>query len=247
MKKTYNHILLLCMMALCLLPSCTGNTEMDRYGWLQIARPLNDTLLHTRATAEYEIDYIVSITQGGEIVMSPTRFSTIDGSIPLSAATGYTLFAESCSPDEAESLPTVYGQPRYVGTEGFDIIANTSTDVTVHCAMVNAAFKVLKDTSFYYTSFTVTASCNGRSLTFTNDGVTGYFNVTAGETATLQYEIVATDAEGNTGNASGSLLLKPRNLSKLTLKANAPGNIELTVNYDDTFTPHVTEIILQEE
>lgn len=246
MKKTYYHILLLCMMALCLLPSCSGNADMDRYGWLQIAKPLSDTLLHTRAVAEDEIDYMVSITQGGETVMSPTRFSTIDGSIPLSAGTGYTLFAESCSPDEAESVPTVYGQPRYVGTEVFDIIANQPTDVTVHCAMANAAFKVQKDASFYYTSFTVTASCNGRSLSFTNDEDMGYFNVAAGETATLQYEIVATDAEGNTGRGSGSLLLKPRNLSKLTLKANAPGSIELSVNYDDTFTPYVTEIVLED-
>lgn len=246
MKKTYYHILLLCIMALCLLPSCSGNADMERYGWLQIAKPLSDTLLHTRAVAEDEIDYMVSITQGGETVMSPTRFSTIDGSIPLSAGTGYTLFAESCTPAEAESVPTVYGQPRYVGTEVFDIIANQPTDVTVHCSMANAAFKVQKDTSFYYSSYVVTATCNERCLTFTDEETMGYFNVATETTTTLNYDVVATDADGNTGRGSGSLQLKARQLSKLTLKANSLGVIELSINYDDTFTPTVHEIVLED-
>ena len=244
MKKTFYHILFLCIMALCLLPSCTSNTDIERYGWLHIARPLSDTLLCTRGAVAGEIDYMVSISQDGETIMAPTRFSTIDSSIPLSAGTGYTLFAENCSPDEAEAMPTIYGQPRYVGTESFDIIANQPTDITVHCSMANAAFKIVKDASFYYTSFTVTASLGARSLTFSNDEAMGYFNVD-GETATLQYEVVATDAEGKTGRASGSLQLKPRNLSKLVLKGTALGHIDLSISYDDTFTPHVTEIVLE--
>ena len=74
-------------------------------------------------------------------------------------------------------MPTIFGQPRYVGTKDFSITVNQPTHVTVGCAMANAAFKVQKDASFCYNSFTVTASCNGRTLTFTNDKDMGYFNI----------------------------------------------------------------------
>ena len=178
--------------------------------------------------------------------MSPTRFSTIDGNIPLAEATGYSLFAESCTPAEAESQPTAFGQPRYVGTESFDISANASTNVTVHCAMANAAFQVQKDSSFYYSSYVVTATCDERSLTFTDEETMGYFNVATETATTLNYDVVATDADGNTGRGSGSLQLKARQLSKLTLKANSLGAIELSINYDNSFTPTVYEIVLED-
>ena len=235
---------ILYVIALVLCVACDNQIGQEGIGWLHISKPTNEVADATRAIDSQEIDYMVSITQGEEVIMSPIRFSAIDGSIPLSAGTGYTLFAENCTPTEAQTMPTIYGQPRYVGTEGFNIIANQPTDVTVHCAMVNAAFKVQKDASFCYSSFTVTASCNNRTLTFTNDEDMGYFNVDD-ETATLQYKVVATDANGYIGRASGTLQLKPRNLSKLVLKSVAPGSIDLSISYDDTFTPSVTEIVLE--
>ena len=245
MKKANYFIYLLCLAALTVLVSCTENIATVQSGWLQINKPLDDSLVHTRTTTG-EIDYFVAIAHDGEVVMAPTLFSTIDGEIPLAEASDYILTAENCTPAEAESQPTVYGQPRYVGTETFDITANTSTNVTVHCAMANAAFKVQKDTSFYYSSYVVTATCNERCLTFTDEETMGYFNVATETTTTLNYDVVATDADGNTGRGSGSLQLKARQLSKLTLKANSLGVIELSINYDDTFTPTVHEIVLED-
>jgi hypothetical protein len=66
-------------------------------------------------------------------------------------------------------------------------------------------------------------------------------------TATLAYTVVATDAEGNEGRGKGSIALKARNLSRLHLKGSQLGIVDLSVTYDDTFTPYVTEIILKEE
>ena len=236
------YILYIIASMLCV--ACDNQIEQEEIGWLHISKPTNEVIDDTRATSNQEIDYMVSITQGDEIIMSPIRFSAIDGRIPLSAGTGYTLFAESCTPTEAQTMPTIFGQPRYVGTKDFSITVNQPTHVTVGCAMANAAFKVQKDASFCYSSFTVTASCNGRTLTFTNDKDMGYFNID-GESATLQYEVVATYDGGYIGRASGYLQLKPRSLSKLVLKAIAPGSIDLSISYDDTFTPIVTEIVLE--
>ena len=225
-----------------LLVGCINQIEPQAQGWLHIGKPTQESVSETRSSSN-DIDYLVSVVKDNDVVINPIRYSIIGNSIPLSADR-YTLVAESCTKTEAEHLPTLYGQPRYVGTESFTISPNQKTSVFVKCSMANAAFKIVKDASFYYTSFTVTASLGARSLTFSNDETMGYFNVD-GETVTLQYEVVATDAEGKTGRASGSLQLKPRNLSKLVLKGTALGHIDLSISYDDTFTPHVTEIVLE--
>ena len=237
----YISVLMLCM-------ACDSQIGQEGMGWLHIARPTNDVVLDTRGAETNEIDYYVSISQGGESVMGATLFSTIDGAIPLAAGTGYSLFAENCSLADAESKPTAYGQPRYTGSAPFNIVAGQQTPVKVQCSMANAAFKVVKDESFYYTSYTVTATYGERTLTFTSEApdAMGYFNLPADGVATLSYNVEATDEQGNTGTGSGTLQLKTRNLSKLTLKANSLGSMNISISYDDTFTPVVTNIILPE-
>ena len=71
--------------------ACDNQIEQEEIGWLHISKPTNEVIDDTRATSNQDIDYMVSITQGDEIIMSPIRFSAIDGCIPLSAGTGYTL------------------------------------------------------------------------------------------------------------------------------------------------------------
>jgi hypothetical protein len=240
------YILYISVLTLCM--ACDDQIGQEGIGWLRISKPTNDLVLETRATETNEIDYLVSISQGEESVMGPTLFSTIDGAIPLTAGTGYSVFAESCSLQDAESLPTVYGQPRYTGSASFNIVAGQQTPVKVACSMANAAFQVVKDASFYYTSYTVTATYGERTLTFTDEApdAMGYFNVPAEGTVTLNCTVMATDADGNTGSGSATLQLQRRNLSKLNLKANPLGSINVTISYDDTFTPVVTNIVLPE-
>jgi hypothetical protein len=173
------------------------------------------------------------------------RYSQLSGPIPLSEGTGYKLIAESCTKTEAEKLPSIYGQPRYAGgSEPFDIEANKSKTVTVTCSMANAAFQVVKDASFYYESFIVTATLNGRSLTFTDEELMAYFNVGEKGTAVLRYEVEATDRETRPGTGSGYIQLKARTLSRLHLKATDLGYIGIEITYDDTFTPSITNVVV---
>ena len=225
-----------------MLASCVADIAPLPKGWLHVAPPTKDSTTMTRTDSE--IDYLVSIKKGENLIMSPIRYSQIEGAIPLSAGGGYTLLAESCTKTEAESQPSIYGQPRYAGNKTFGIVANASKTITVNCSMANAAFCIVKDPSFYYPEFTVTATLNSRSLTFTDEGQMGYFNVGENGTAVLDYNVEATDSEGRPGTGSGTIQLRARTLSRLHLKATDLGYIGIEITYDDTFTPSITNVVV---
>ena len=241
MKRTILYTLYIYVAALT-LASCVADIEPMPKGWLHVAPPTKDSTTMTRTDSE--IDYLVSIKKGANLIISPVRYSQIQGAIPLSAGEGYTLLAESCTKTEAESQPTIYGQPRYAGNAAFVIVANKSETIKVNCSMANAAFCIVKDPSFYYPEFTVTATLNGRSLTFTDELQMGYFNVGEDGTAVLDYKVEATDSEGRPGTGTGTIQLKARTLSRLHLKATDLGYIGIEITYDDTFTPSITNVVV---
>lgn len=242
MKRQILYTLYICVAAL-MLASCVADIAPMPKGWLHVAPPTKDSTTMTRTDSE--IDYLVSIKKGDNLIMNPIRYSQIQGAIPLSAGEDYILLAESCTKTEAESQPSIYGQPRYAGNKTFGIVANASKTIKVTCSMANAAFCIVKDESFYYPEFTVTATLNGRSLTFTNltdKGQMGYFNVGEDGTAVLSYKVEAADREGRPGTGSGTIQLRARTLSRLHLKASSLGYIGISVTYDDTFTPTITNV-----
>lgn len=239
MKRQILYTLYICVAAL-MLASCVADIAPMPKGWLHVAPPTKDSTTMTRTDSE--IDYLVSIKKGENLIMSPIRYSQIKGAIPLSAGEDYTLLAESCTKTEAESQPSIYGQPRYAGNKTFGIVANASKTIKVTCSMANAAFCIVKDPSFYYPEFTVTATLNGRSLTFKDEERMGYFNVGEDGTAVLDYKVEATDSEGRPGTGTGTIQLRARTLSRLHLKASSLGYIGISVTYDDTFTPTITNV-----
>ena len=241
MKRQILYTLYICVAAL-MLASCVADIAPMPKGWLHVAPPTKDSTTMTRTDSK--IDYLVSIKKGDNLIMSPIRYSQIKGAIPLSAGEDYTLLAESCTKTEAESQPSIYGQPRYAGGTDFNIAANESKTIKVNCSMANAAFCIVKDESFYYPEFTVTATLNGRSLTFTDEELMGYFNVGENGTAVLSYHVTATDSEGRPGSGSGTIELKARTLSRLHLKATDLGYIGIEITYDDTFTPSITNVVV---
>ena len=241
MKRQILYTLYICVAAL-MLTSCVADIAPLPKGWLHVAPPTKDSTTMTRTDSK--IDYLVSIKKGDNLIMSPIRYSQIKGAIPLSAGRGYTLLAESCTKTEAESQPSIYGQPRYAGNAAFVIVANESETIKVTCSMANAAFCIVKDESFYYPEFTVTATLNGRSLTFTDELQMGYFNVGEDGTAVLSYKVEATDSEGRPGSGTGTIELKARTLSRLHLKATDLGYIGIEITYDDTFTPSITNVVV---
>lgn len=258
MKRTTHYIAACC--AAMLIVSCVADIEPYAKGWLVVGRPTVDFTTETRTGEEGteqqpeehepEIDYWVSIKQGAAIIHGPERYSDLKGKeIPLAVGDDYTLYAENCTKKEAETMPTNYGQPRYVGQseEPFAIEANKPNKQTVKCSMANAALIVKTDESFenLYASFEVTATSGNRSLTFTDETTTGYFNMGTDDTLPLTYSVTATpkDNNGEVGTGGGPLTLKARTRTTLTLKADALGTVNLVVTYDPTFTPGGTTVL----
>lgn len=239
MKQTLRHLLPLC--ATLLMTSCVADIEPYAKGWLVIAPPTKATTTGTRTGESGNIDYLVSVTHGTAPVFVELPYSTLNAPIPLTPGS-YTLFAESCTKADAD---TGYGLPRYTGRTDFSITSGEPTTAKVHCTMANAAFQVVKDPTFYYESFAVNVTAP-RRLTFTNEEQMGYFNVNEDGTETvLHYTVTATGPGNQTGTGEGIVKLKARTLSKLTLKAIAPGHINLVVTYDDTFTTTITQVVIE--
>lgn len=229
------------LVALCaLVVGCVQDVEpLGTQGWLVVQPPQRED---PATRADDEISYMMRVTLNGASILPPTPFVQIAGqAIPLAQAQGYQLHAESCTPLQAESLPTSYGQPRYEGAQTFDIQPQTSTHVQVSCAMANAAFQVVADAAFPYTSFVVTATVGSRQLIFTTPQQTGYFNLPPTASATLHYQVEATSPQGRTAQATGTLLLKAKTLSTLRLKSSL-GQLGIHITYDDQFEPHIVPL-----
>lgn len=270
MKQKALYSLLALVAAVLLLSACVADLEPYGKGWLVVSQPTIDLTTETRTDGEaaegttpeqqpeegteQEIDYLIHIKQGGSAVYSGIPYSALPSPIALSEG-NYSLMAENCTRADAEAGQ--WGQPRYVGTTGFGITAGETTrPETVICTMANAAVLVKTDANFFYDTFTVTATAaatdDREALTriFTADGQTGYFNVnTDGTSRSLTYTVEASDTEtAQTGSSQGtlSLTLKAKTRSILTLKATAPGQINLEITCEP-FTPLPTIQIPVEE
>ena len=78
MKKRINNIALALLLT---LSSCVEDMNVPG-GWITIEPPVK--VEETRSAPE--IDYLVSISRGSSIIMAPTRYSLLNGSITLPTA-----------------------------------------------------------------------------------------------------------------------------------------------------------------
>lgn len=141
----------------------------------------------TRASLDVDVnEFKVSLTRGNYSVFSNKRYGDIVGTSFLCAARpDYSLIAESCSEEEAESANDGWGQFRVAGKQAFAVVAHQSTTVTVNCGLMSSSVNVelsdfVTDTnSTYSIEFHATDDLE-RSLTFDESNYsskTAYFNV----------------------------------------------------------------------
>ena len=204
----------------------------------------------TSLTEEMKNQYMVSIYRGNTEVVSKKVVSKLtEGDLTVQVGNGYRVTAESCSLEDAESKPTLFGQPRLVGTsEPFTVTKDQTTTAKVHCTPANAGVKVVADETFneVFSTYELTVEHGERRLTFTpqNATNTGYYNVPA-DGATLSYSLTATrKAGGEPAKASSTTQLQVGKITQLKLTTNPKGTINLTITYDDKFmTEHIDLII----
>ena len=228
MKKPFTILLLPLLLMSCSvsefdIPGFSGNDNpsaaADSMGFFQLNLTSQAA---TRATStalspEEADNFLVTIRKGTDVVRSRQRLGDLD--TRLSAGYGYTVEAESCTKEDAESSNEGWGQKRFAGLSGsFAIKAGETTSVDVGCSVANAGVELSYDKSLlnYFTSIEVTVTKGDRILRFTTSGQTAYFNTDAEGASTAAYTIQAVGPDG-TINKEGTLNLTKAKISRINL------------------------------
>lgn len=256
------YLYLVFVIATGLLAGCAS--EMDPFtameGTGHIALQLSaDGKMPTRAeeekplTEDMKNQYMVSIYRGNtEVISSKVVSQLTEEDLTVQAGSGYRVTAENCSLADAESQPTLFGQPRLFGTSGsLTVTKEQTTTASVHCTPVNAGVKVVTDENFneVFSDYEFTTTLGSRKLTFTpqNASITGYYNVPA-DGATLSYSLVANrKAGGDNATASSTAQLQVGKITQLKLTTTPKGYINLTITYDDHFLTENIDLIIDTE
>lgn len=196
-------------------------------------------MLQTRTSdAKDASSYLITVRRGATVVRGPKPmrdYMADDWMLP--AAAGYFVEVESCSSEDAERIPDVYGQWRYVGTStSFNVYPMQSVNVAVNCTAVNAAFSVAADDSFteyFGTNYSVSATVLGRTLNFTDAGKTGYFNLGSDGTAQLSYTLSCDTPDGTPYSVTRTATLHSAQSFVLNLyhTSEAVPEDEFTINF----------------
>ena len=189
----------------------------------------------TRASLDVDVnEFKLSLTRGNYSVFSNKRYGDIIGTSFLCAARpDYSLTAESCTEEEAESANDGWGQFRVAGKQVFAVVANQSKTVTVNCGLssssVNVEFSDFVVSTFTNYSIELHAiDAYDRKLTFDESNYsskTAYFNV--GESGReLAYTVTLPALETP---YSGILNLEPSKNYELSVKVQNEGTSETAI------------------
>lgn len=260
MKK--RAILFFSLFATLLLTACIGDFDTPKVaqqGYFAIELETDSLVeeVETRAARELTYEeakkYLVTLTQGEEVVWTHKKFEEItqaDRTQPLGE--NYVVMAEDITEEEAESANDGWGCRRYAGlSETFSVVSKQTTFVTVPCRMANAGLSVVFDESFtsYFSDYAVTTD-DLRALKFNANGRIAYYNTDANGRHNLDIAISASAGWDGTVRLRRSLTLQRGKIIRLKVKLNSPepteGNISLSITYDDGLTEGATtEIILE--
>lgn len=260
MKK--RAILFFSLFATLLLTACIGDFDTPKVaqqGYFAIELETDSLVeeVETRAARELTYEeakkYLVTLTQGEEVVWTHKKFEEItqaDRTQPLGE--NYVVMAEDITEEEAESANDGWGCRRYAGlSETFSVVSKQTTFVTVPCRMANAGLSVVFDESFtsYFSDYAVTTD-DLRALKFNTNGRIAYYNTDANGRHNLDIAISASAGWDGTVRLRRSLTLQRGKIIRLKVKLNSPepteGNISLSITYDDGLTEGATtEIILE--
>lgn len=239
MNKVALHILsVLAVVALC--GACSSELPVENqeaWGKVEFFVQSNDSRAVDKT---YNVnDFQVSVKQGEIVALKPQAYSQVKGGVLLKVGTGYQAYAESCSEAEAESANDGWGCIRYYGTSAsFSVVANGSQNVTLPCAVVNAAVSIQVDEAVAASGYALTLQANdnnsSRTLTFntTTAGKTAYFNVSGSRT--IQYTLKIGDY-----STSRSFVIQPK--YTYTLDVHKQTDTEITVSVSVTVDNTIEE------
>lgn len=263
MKRYKVYTVLISALLTFLLVGCAAESDpflspeqLDGVGSIAI-HVTADGNMQTRAakplTDEQKNQYLITIRQANVLYVDAKVLSQLtEADLTVPAGYGYYVMAESCSERDAESKPTIYGQPRLVGTSAlFPVVKGETSTADVLCTPANAGVTVIEDETFtdVFSAYEMTVKAGSRELTFTpeNTSTIGYYNL-SGDGLTLSYQLGAVRIEnGETVTVSSTVNLQKGKITQLTLRSTPKGTITLNIIYDDTFIREDIEMIIDPE
>lgn len=254
--KQYLSLLLAAM----LMTACSNDNEpgIIEYGTISLAlsadKEVSVTTRADAATPTELANYLITIKQGAETKLEPTKYSDKFGegsTMTYETGTGYTLTAESCTEALAESANDNWGTARFADTsDAFSITSGNATPVALVCSMQNARVSVNYNETFksVFTDYTVEVhetSASSRTLTFQSDATTSgpyaYFNIDANPQLTYVIKGKFNGSEVRELK-TGTCILAAKQWSKLNISADSNGQISLSITIDTAVTEIDEEI-----
>ncbi len=220
----------------------------------------SDTRATTTVSPEEANNFLITVSQTSvgddgtdvtNVVRGPQAWGTMNKVFPVGS--GYSVYAENCTKEDAESNNFNWGQKRFVGTSAeYEIKKGETTTVPVSMSVENASLCVIINPSlsnYFKESCTITLADEDRGLTWTYDNAGGmndlgettygqiaYFNVDdATGTRTVTYTIKAVSTD-KTIEKTGSVTLSRAKNSRLNLAYDSGFyGLELTIDEEDLY------------
>ena len=137
-------------------------------GTLQIELSGNGATRATTQVSEAEAKkYLITIYKGGDVFTPATPLEEL--STRLNAGYGYSIMAQSCTEEVAESANDGWGKRRFVGkSQSFAIIAGQTTKVSVPCKVANGGVSAYFDKTVTdnFSNYSITITEGSRNLVF---------------------------------------------------------------------------------
>jgi len=226
-------------------PSPGDKEEVGNFALTLTGEKASTRSTTTVITEEEAKNFLITIYKGSDVYRQTARLKDVNTT--LSAGYGYSIFAESCSQEDAITSNNDWGQRRYAGiSDAFAIKAGQTTPVSVGCSVANAGVEVVFDQSvpeYFTTSYDVTIHDGNRTIVFDSktggtqvgeqitQGDIAYFNVDENGHHTITYTITA---------------VGPKVLTKTgTLELNKARISRIKLNYERSYFDFV--ILLEEE
>ena len=247
-KHTLHRGLRLTLALALLLAACTTqdwpySPHREGVGSIAVTLEGSQTRSTTSVITKEEADlFLVTLYKGEDLIAQQTMLGHL-GSLTFPAGYGYSLFVESITEQDAQTLNEGWGAKRYTGqSKSFGIQAGQTTKVAVGCSVANAAVAVNIDSSAQGCVVTLKTS-DGRTLTTTESRV-AYVNVTIEEKPDVTITI---EKDGEVVKETTLENLDASQVKDINIKENTEGTLGLQVTYDDSFETVQTEISIETE
>lgn len=247
-KHTLHRGLRLTLALALLLAACTtqdwpNSPHREGVGSIAVTLEGSQTRATTSVITKEEADlFLVTLYKGEDLIAQQKMLGHL-GSLTFPAGYGYSLFVESITEQDAQTLNDGWGAKRYTGkSKSFGIQAGQTTKVAVGCSVANAAVAVNIDNSAQGCVVTLKTS-DGRTLTTTESRV-AYVNVTIEEKPAVTITI---EKDGEVVKETTLENLEASQVKDINIKENTEGTLGLQVTYDDSFETVQTEISIETE